>query len=172
MTKFTNTLCALALVSTFAVTGCANNDGTYGAAGTSTPFNKQNIGGVGGALAGGLLGSQVGGGSGRLWASGAGVLLGALAGSEIGKSLDRADQTYMSQAYSKALSAPVGNNITWSNPESGNSGNYVTTRTGRTANGGVCREYHQTIIVGGKSQQGVGQACQQSDGSWQIVSGN
>ena len=161
---------ALAILASFLTAACANNDGTYGAAGTSSALNKQNIGGVGGALAGGLLGAQVGGGSGRLWTTGAGVLLGALAGSEIGKSLDRADQTYMSQSYSKAMTAPVGQNITWSNPESGNSGNYVTTRTGTASNGRVCREYHQTIIVGGKSQQGVGQACQQSDGSWQIVS--
>ncbi|HEY1096457.1 MAG TPA: RT0821/Lpp0805 family surface protein [Alphaproteobacteria bacterium] len=152
------------------LTACANSDGTYGAAGTSSPMNKQNVGGLGGAVLGGLAGSQIGGGSGRLWATGAGVLIGALAGSEIGKSLDRADQTYMNQAYSKAMTAPAGQNITWSNPDSGNSGSYNTVRTGRASNGGQCREYTQTINVGGKSQQGVGQACQNPDGSWQIVS--
>lgn len=149
---------------------CANPDGTYGSTGTSSPINKQNVGALGGAVIGGVLGSQVGGGSGRLWATGAGAVLGGLAGSEIGKSLDRADHAYMNQAYSKAMTAPAGQNITWSNPDSGNSGSYNTIRTGRdNSTGTMCREYQQTIKVGGKTQQGVGTACQNADGSWQIV---
>lgn len=40
---------------------------------------KQGVGTVGGAVLGGLAGSQVGGGSGQLWATGAGVLLGGFA---------------------------------------------------------------------------------------------
>jgi surface antigen len=158
---------AIAVLATM-LTACANSDGTYGSAGTSSAINKQNIGGLGGAVAGGLLGAQVGGGSGRLWTTGAGALLGALAGSEIGKSLDRADQSYMNQAYNRAMAAPSGQNITWSNPDSGNSGSYQTVRTGKTSSGGQCREYQQTITVGGRSQQGVGVACQNPDGSWQI----
>ena len=161
---------AIAMLAT-TLTACANSDGTYGAAGTSSPINKQNVGTLGGAVVGGLLGSQVGGGSGRLWTTGAGALLGALAGGEVGKSLDRADQTYMNQAYSRAMTAPAGQNITWSNPDSGNSGTYNTIRTGRASNGGMCREYQQTITVGGRTQQGVGTACQNQDGSWSIVNG-
>jgi len=33
-----------------------------------------------------------------------------------------------------------------------------------------CREFQQTVIVGGQPQQGYGTTCQQPDGSWQIVS--
>ena len=33
-----------------------------------------------------------------------------------------------------------------------------------------CREFTRTIVIGGEPQQGVGTACLQSDGSWQIVS--
>lgn len=33
-----------------------------------------------------------------------------------------------------------------------------------------CREYTRTIYIGGQAQQGVGTACLQPDGSWQIVS--
>ena len=161
---------ASVLLAGFLAACATNADGTYGAAGTSSPVNKQTIGGLAGAGLGGLAGAQFGKGSGRLWTTGAGVLLGALAGSSIGGSLDKADQMYAQRAQTQAFSAPVGQQITWNNPESGNSGTYVPTRTGRTNDGRVCREFHQTIVVGGRSQQGVGQACQQSDGSWAIQS--
>ena len=33
-----------------------------------------------------------------------------------------------------------------------------------------CREFQQTVMVGGQPQQGYGTTCLQPDGSWQIVS--
>ncbi len=130
---------------------------------------KQTIGTGAGAVAGGLLGSQVGGGSGRLWATGAGVLLGAFLGSEIGASLDTADRLQMQQAQRQAYDAPLGDTITWNNPESGNSGSYTPVRDGQTASGNYCREYQQTIIVGGQEEQAYGTACKQPNGSWEIM---
>jgi surface antigen len=132
--------------------------------------NKQMIGTGTGAVLGGLLGSQVGGGSGRLWATGAGVLLGALAGSEIGASLDNADRAYANQANNRALSAPIGETIAWNNPDSGNYGNITPTRDGYSTGGRYCREYQQTVVVGGKQQSAYGTACRQPDGSWEVVS--
>lgn len=133
---------------------------------------KQTVGTGAGAVLGGLAGSQIGGGSGRLWATGAGALLGALAGSEIGMSLDRADRMYMGDAQSKAYSAPIGEPIVWNNPESGNHGTYVATREGTNkTTGRYCREYQQTVYVGGKQESAYGTACQQPDGSWEIVNG-
>ena len=32
-----------------------------------------------------------------------------------------------------------------------------------------CREFQQTVMVGGQPQQGYGTTCLQADGSWQIV---
>lgn len=154
------TILTLVLLSTVAVAGCESMNGMG---------NKQMIGGGTGAVLGGLAGSQIGGGSGRLWATGAGVLLGALAGSEIGSSLDKADQTYAMQANQRAYSAPVGETIRWNNPDSGNYGTVTPTRTGTDNYGRACREYSQTIYVGGKQQSGYGTACQQSDGSWKVV---
>lgn len=132
--------------------------------------NKQLIGGGTGAVLGGLLGSQVGGGSGRLWATGAGVLMGALVGSEIGSSLDKADMVYAQQAQSRAYSTPVGETVSWNNPETGNSGTYRATRDGYSSSGRYCREYQQTITVGGRQESAYGTACQKPDGSWEIVS--
>jgi surface antigen len=134
-----------------------------------TTGNKQTIGTGAGALLGGLAGSQVGSGSGRLWATGAGVLVGALAGSEVGKSLDRADKMYLNRANKRAHEVPVGDTISWNNPESGNYGSVTPVRDGTSSAGRYCREYRQEIYVNGEKQTGYGTACQQPDGSWEIV---
>lgn len=131
---------------------------------------KQTGGTLIGAAAGGLLGAQIGKGSGQLAATAAGALLGAWVGSEVGKSLDRADRAYAQQAHKQALAAPVGQTITWNNPESGNSGTVTPVRDGTDqASGAYCREYQQTVTVGGKTEQAYGTACRQPDGTWKIV---
>ena len=140
---------------------CQTLDGSAG--------TKQTLGGLGGAVMGGLAGSQVGSGSGRLWATGAGVLLGTLVGSELGKSLDKADMAYANQANQNAYDAPIGETISWNNPQSGNSGSVTPVRDGYSAGGRYCREYQQEIVVGGQRENAYGKACQQPDGSWEIV---
>jgi len=124
-----------------------------------------------GAGLGGLAGSQIGGGTGQMVAIGAGVLLGGLLGSEVGKSLDRADQAYAAQSYQNTLEAtPTGQTTTWVNPDSGNQGSYTPVKTYQADSGQYCREFQQTITVGGQTESGYGTACRQEDGSWKIVS--
>lgn len=123
------------------------------------------LGGIGGAV----IGSQFGGGTGQIAATAAGTLLGALIGSEIGKSLDRADQQYAGQAQQRAYAAPVGETITWNNPESGNYGSFTPVRDGRTNTGAYCREYRTTVTIDGKYETAYGTACQQPDGTWRVV---
>ena len=91
-----------------AVTGCvvAAMLAVSGCADTGMG-QKETVGTLGGAALGGLLGSQFGGGTGKLVATGIGVFLGGLAGREIGKSLDRADHLAANQAYSKPC-GPAG----------------------------------------------------------------
>ncbi|MEX0838899.1 MAG: RT0821/Lpp0805 family surface protein [Parvibaculum sp.] len=154
---------AIAIGAMALALAACDQQGGFGGAGT-----KQTIGTVGGAVAGGLAGSQIGGGSGRLWATGAGVLLGALVGSEIGKSLDRADQAYLGQTTYNALeTGRTGQPVQWRNPDSGNYGT-VTPQAAQQYSGQTCREYSQTIYVEGQSQTAYGTACRQPDGSWQI----
>lgn len=142
--------------------------GQYGSAGAG--IDKQTVGTIGGAVIGGVLGSKVGGGTGRGIAIGAGTLLGAALGSQIGESLDRADMAYYSRTSQRALeTAQPGQSLPWENPESGNSGTITPSNYYQTAQGSYCREYTQTINVGGKSEKGYGTACRQPDGSWQIV---
>ena len=88
---------------------------------------------------------------------------------QVGESLDKSDINYANQAQSRAYSAPIGQQITWSNPESGNSGTITPRRDGTDAAGNYCREYQQTVTVGGKTEQAFGTACRQPDGTWKIV---
>ena len=123
------------------------------------------LGGVGGAVAG----AQFGKGTGRVAAAAAGTLIGAFIGREVGKSLDKTDMAADNQAQNYAYTAPIGEKIAWSNPESGNSGTVTPRREGTDTSGNYCREYQQTITVGGKTEQAHGTACRQPDGSWKVV---
>jgi surface antigen len=130
---------------------------------------KQTVGALGGAAVGGLIGSQIGSGQGQLAATAVGVLLGALIGSEIGRSMDDVDRAKADKALDQATQAPVGETITWNNPDSGNSGTVTPVREGPTQSGEYCREFEQTVTIGGRTEQAHGTACRQPDGSWKIV---
>ncbi len=135
-------------------------------------LDKQTVGTVAGAVVGGVLGSKIGKGTGRGVAIGVGTLLGAALGNSIGQSLDRADMQYYNQTSQQALeTAQPGETLPWSNPQSGNSGTITPQGYYQTASGVYCREYTQTITIGGRRETGVGRACRQPDGSWQIVEG-
>lgn len=150
---------AIALAAALALAGCANGPGP-----------KQSVGTVGGAVLGGLAGSQIGGGSGRLWATGAGAVLGALVGSEIGKSLDRADQMYMTQTTQATLEhSRTGATSSWENPDNGHYGTVTPIDTYQRRDGRYCREFQQTVTIGGRYERAYGTACRQPDGSWEVV---
>jgi surface antigen len=136
-----------------------------------SPSGPKEFGGVvfGGAL-GGLAGAQLGKGTGQLAATAAGTLLGALLGSDVGRSLDRADRLAMEHATQQTLErVPSGRTATWRNTETGHSGTIKPTRSFSQAGGQLCREYQQTILVGGQMQEAYGTACRQPDGTRQIV---
>ena len=150
---------ALLGVAALALAGCSETVG-----------QKQGLGTLLGAVAGGVVGSQVGDGRGQVVATGVGTLLGALIGSEIGESLDRADQLAMQHATQDTLeTSPSGATSTWQNPDSGNSGTITPTQTYQQSDGTYCREFQQTVTVGGQTQEAYGTACRMPDGSWQII---
>ena len=130
---------------------------------------KAQMGTVLGAGGGAAIGSQIGSGRGQLAAVAIGTLLGAYAGSQVGASLDRADQAYANQTAQNSFEQnPDGAASSWQNPNSGHSGTVTPTYTYQTNTGQYCREYTQTINVGGQSEQAYGRACRMPDGSWQI----
>jgi surface antigen len=61
---------------------------------------------------------------------------------------------------------PVGTASTWRNPDKGNSGSIIPTRTFRNRSGAYCREFQQEIVVDGRPQQATNTACRQPDGAW------
>ena len=131
---------------------------------------KEKAGTVIGAGLGALAGAHVGKGTGKMIAVAVGTLAGAALGGEVGKSLDRADRLAMRRSTQTALEKNrTGAASAWRNPDSGNRGTVTPTRTYRTGQGQYCREYQQTITVGGKTEQAYGRACRQPDGSWRIV---
>ena len=138
-------------------------------AGCSEGGQKENLGTVLGAVGGAVIGAQFGSGTGRLVGVAAGTILGGYLGREVGKSLDRADQQAANEAANKAHTAPVGQQIAWSNPNSGHSGTVTPTREGRDAAGNTCREYETTVTIDGKVERATGTACKQPDGTWKIV---
>jgi surface antigen len=143
------------------------------AACTGAPGSKENGGTLVGAALGGLMGSQIGNGRGQLAAVAVGTLMGAFLGREVGQSLDRADRLYARRAATRGLEHNrSGASTTWSNPDSGHHGSFTPVRTYRKPSGRYCREYQQTVTVGGRTEQAYGTACRQPDGSWQIVNGS
>jgi surface antigen len=101
----------------------------------------------------------------------AGVLLGGLAGGALGSALDAQDRSIAARNSQNALeTVPSGTTTTWRNPDTGNSGTLTPVRTYQDNSGQYCREYQQTISVGGRQEQSYGTACRQPDGSWKIVS--
>ncbi|MEE8499136.1 MAG: RT0821/Lpp0805 family surface protein, partial [Kiloniellales bacterium] len=101
-------------------------------------------------------------------ATAAGVLIGALIGSEIGRSMDEVDRMRAEQAYNQAATAPIGQTIAWDNPDTGNSGTVVAIREGTKNTGEYCREFQQTVVIGGRQEDAYGVACRRPDGSWEI----
>lgn len=136
-------------------------------------ITKSDVGTVAGAALGAIAGSNVGKGHGRTAAIAVGTLLGAGIGHEVGASLDRADMAYYKKAEQKALeTAQPGETLPWKNPQSGNSGSFTPSGYYTNDAGKYCREYSQTIEVGGKVEQAYGTACRQPDGTWKIVNGS
>lgn len=162
----------MVIAATSMLTACVQNDGgVYHRQGRVDPvMNKQNAGALMGAVGGAILGSNVGKGKGNIAAIAVGTLLGAGLGSSVGASLDRADMQYYNSTAQNALETqPAGQALPWSNPQSGNSGYITPQNYYQTPTGQYCREYSQTINIGGRIEEGVGRACRQPDGTWRIA---
>jgi len=66
-----------------------------------------------------------------------------------------------------ATTSAIGEKITWS--EGNATGSVVATKQGINSSGLTCREFQQTITVGGNVENAYGTACLQADGAWKIV---
>ena len=126
---------------------------------------KTSIGAFGGAAFGGLIAAAAGGGGAAI--AGA-VIGGALLGGLAGNMLDQRDKRMAAEAQQRALeTAPTGNPVAWTNPDTGHSGTVTPTRTYHSDRG-YCREFQNTVVIDGKNENAYGTACRQPDGSWKV----
>jgi len=128
----------------------------------------ETIGTLTGILVGAIIGHQVGGDStARALGAGVGLVVGGLVGSELGRmydTLNKEEQRVHSSIITESIqTSKIGEGHQWYNPQTGNSGRVVVTKQEE-----YCREYQQTIVIGGKEQQAYGTACRQPDGTWKI----
>jgi surface antigen len=130
---------------------------------------KQDTGMVVGAVAGGILGNQVGKGTGRVLATAAGAVIGGIVGSEIGRSMDQQDRLLAQQAELAAFErGRTGERTPWRNPDNGRYGEVIP---GAPYKRGYedCRDYTHTVYISGRPQTMRGTACRNPDGTWRSV---
>ena len=117
---------------------------------------------VSGALVGGVLGHQIGGGNGKTLATIGGAALGGFVGSRIGRNMDQDDQRKAAQALE---TSPDERATAWRNPNTGEAYSVTPKRTYQGAEG-PCRDFETTTEIDGRRETVRGTACRQGDGSW------
>ncbi len=157
LSKFSCMIAALAML-----TACESN---------MQNSQKETIGTILGAVAGAVVGAQLGKGDGKSVAIAAGTLAGAWLGNSVGKSLDDLDRLKLENATQTALeNNTAGQETTWVNPDSGNSGAIAPTRTVFEPDSSEpCREYTSTVTIDGQLETITGMACRRPDGTWRTV---
>lgn len=156
-------VCGLVFSLAACETAGGYGNGGYGIGGMGP---KETGGALIGAAAGGLIGSQFGGGSGQLAATAVGTLAGALIGAHFGRSMDRADMMYAERAHYGALDS--GRRTQWRNPQSGHYG-HVEPGPSHYYGRRECREYSHTVYLEGYPETVYGTACREPDGSWRVT---
>jgi len=119
-----------------------------------------------GAAAGGLL---LGIASGKVGWVLAGTLIGGLLGGYVADRLDESDKDEAGAAANEAITTKSeGEQATWTNPESGNSGATKIEDIYRKDDGTLCKRFTETVEVEGETHTAKGTACEQPDGTWKI----
>src|SRR5262245_5710527 len=132
---------------------------------------KSDTGLVVGAVAGGVLGNQVGRGrAGRAVATAVGAVIGGIVGSESGRALDERDRLLAQEAEFAALERGRSGEATpWRNPDNGRYGEVVPGAPYRRS-GLDCRDYTHTVYIDRRPRTMRGTACRNPDGTWSSVS--
>ena len=134
---------------------------------------NETAGSIIGGVAGAVVGNQFGSGDGKTAATALGAVIGAMVGGNVGRSLDETSRQRAGAAAEHALeTADVGESITWENPDNAGGpahGSATVIRRGADSKGRTCREFQQTVMIGGREEQSYGTACRDDNGDWKIV---
>ncbi|MGV6808325.1 MAG: glycine zipper 2TM domain-containing protein [bacterium] len=149
-------LVSTGLIASLSLTGCATN-------GTVPTANKAQIGALGGAAAGGLLGNQFGKGDGKTIMTIAGAIIGGYLGGMWGQAWDANDRRYM------GTSVTTNQPVSWQNGDT----RYKSTpsATYQGSMNGVATECKDVYIDGynptGQHRQMKAKACRSPQtGQW------
>lgn len=129
------------------------------------------IGGLGGAAGGAGIGALAGGGKGAAIGAGVGAFAGLLGGMIVGNQLDKQDCYQAQLALQQIRYKSVGQEVSWTNPETGSYGSY-TPLTSETSmpNGQLCRKVRQDTTL--KDHQATSQVeltCRDANGNYTKV---
>lgn len=141
--------------------------GTNGG-GFSDMGQRETLGALLGGVAGAVAGAQYGthGSNERYAVMALGALAGGLLGQQVGQGLDRAAQANRAMAFQRMMA--TGAPQQWQGQTTQGGFVYGGFQPIQQQPNG-CRTYTQTIVVGGRPQQAVGTACPNVDGTWRIV---
>ena len=143
------------------------------ATGCASMSQQETAGTVLGGVAGAVVGNQFGKGDGRTAATALGAVIGATVGRNIGQALDKTSQARAGAATERALeTADIGEAITWenrNNAEGPAHGTATVVRQGSDSEGRTCREFQQTVVIGGREEQSYGTACRDENGDWKVA---
>jgi surface antigen len=146
---------SLVAVAGLAAGGCSQTTGP-----------KEDTGAILGAVAGGLIGSQFGGGTGQIFTTAAGALAGAAIGGAIGAALDEQDREEMARITTASFES--GREQRYTSAHSGARLKVHIVKTAKTDQK-VCRTAAQEVTLkdGTQSSQQV-TACKAAGGSWVV----
>ena len=155
--KTLRTLVALSVV--FSVGACSWNE-----------KRSETLGGVVGGVLGGIIGSKTGKGAGKSAAIIIGATLGSMWGQDIAKGMSNVDKLFHERTTKDTLEyGDPDQQVSWTNPDSGNSGTVAAGETYQNDAGEDCRQFETTVQVEGDERAAQGTACRMPDGSWQVM---
>lgn len=140
----------VAVLCILLLTSCANG-------------NRAQVGAVGGAGAGALIGQAIGH---NTEATLIGMAVGSMLGYMVGNEMDKYDREQLNHVYERGVS---GQTSSWVNPDHGNQ-YQVTPQPAYTApqTQQVCRKAEITAIIDGRAEKTYTTACRDNNGQWQL----
>lgn len=129
--------------------------------------DRQAIGAAVGPTAGSVFASQAGQGTTAILI---GAIIDVVIGSQAGRTPtpDAIDRACLAHALELSRDKQ---RVTWVNPDTG-VGYLLSPTRGFQQHGRICRDFSLRMTVGQQQQSGLGTACQDGSGAWQIVKGD
>ncbi len=136
--------------SIFLLTSCAGNP------------NRAQVGGVGGAGAGAIIGQAIGHDT---EATLLGAAIGGMLGYIVGNEMDKYDRQELNHVYERGVS---GQTTAWVNPDKGTQYQVTPQPAYKGPGNRICRRAEITAIINGRPEKTFTTACRDDYGQWQL----